>query len=581
MALFRAAVKAAPPPTPPATLLSNRATYRLVLSSLFTLALACCIHTVAAFQPIVYPATALINRRLYVYGGLTNISSSTSYSSQFASLPLDDDFDTNSLPWSYLPSNISTAMAPALQSRDGKKFIIGGSRNNIGHSPAVFFDFSSKTWSQAPDLPSSSSSNGSAVDVMQNYHRDSPGMALDWRNSMIVQFGGSNATGITNDLTLLDTNRMNWNYSGILGSVPPLYAPVTLYIPRNKLTLIMGGCDQMNETTDATNTTLLWPSHCATFDTLYTLSSESVAAASTTPPTASIITINGTLPSPRFMPCAVVLPDNNVFMMGGADPISALQDAWILNTQNWTWFKRDISSFPGGGIMGHSCQMANHDQILVIGGQNDHDFMPYPLSIIKMGSWGWSGHYFVPGFPVGVKVGLAMSVLVVLVAIIAGLLIRRKRNRMAALKKAQQDNGGAKIKKPRRSRRNSPRSRDIRDRQGHGDETTQDNDIVELEGIEYHPREGYQNYDLAELGYSDRREEDGYGDEQYNNPPNYDEGQDPLHLRSLSVDHVSSSSLNTMVGPNLLDGSSNQEHGVIVSRQEQEVGRSHVADLKD
>jgi len=156
----------------------------------------------------------------------------------------------------------------------------------------------------------------------------------------------------------------------------------------------MGGCGQANEQGQ--------PVRCAPFDTLYTLGSDAVAASVKTGPTATppkatkIMVLNSTLPtnanstmssaspefsvpSPRWMPCTVVLQDGNVFMMGGEDPIqgyeiggerkSALSDAWILNTQNWTWFHRPIGGFPPGGIRGHSCQMATHEQILVIGGK--------------------------------------------------------------------------------------------------------------------------------------------------------------------------------------------------------------------
>jgi hypothetical protein len=58
-------------------------------------------------------------------------------------------------------------------------------------------------------------------------------------------------------------------------------------------------------------------------------------------------------------------------MIGGENPAVAngsLGDAWILNTRSWTWHQRSIEGFPADGIMGHSCQLAPRDQILVIGG---------------------------------------------------------------------------------------------------------------------------------------------------------------------------------------------------------------------
>ncbi|KAF9359180.1 hypothetical protein BGX26_012955 [Mortierella sp. AD094] len=542
MTLSRTAANAAGPALAP-----THSSSRLALSSLFTLALACTVsllETVTAadpFQPVIYPATSILSSTLYVYGGLTNISSPTSYSSQFASLSLKDNFDTNNIPWMHLPANISTAMAPGAHSRDRRWFILGGSKNNIGHAPAIVFDSVAQAWSQAPNLPPKEG----VADVMLNYHRDSPGMALDFRSSILVQFGGSNATSVTNDLTLLiadgNTGIMNWTYSGSLESVPPLFAPIVLYIPRNKQTLIMGGCDQMNFGESAT------PSHCATFDTLYTLSTESVATASTNPPIMSNITVNGTLPSPRFLPCAVVLPDSNVFMMGGGNLTTPLSDAWILNTQNWTWFRRDIEGLPLDGIMGHSCQLAEHNQILVIGGQSNDGFMRYPISVIKVINWAWTSQYVVPGFTTGIKVGLVMSIVVVVSAIMAGLWVRWRRNKMAALKKAQGKE--TKTNRPRRSRRtgtNQSRSRDIPDRQHRrqlSDEES-NHDAVELQGIGYHSGERHHN-DVPMHLNSMGLQEDGHFD-----PPNYD--QHSPHSHHSSVDHVigspKGSSSSTIVG---------------------------------
>ncbi|KAI8596442.1 hypothetical protein EDD21DRAFT_358142 [Dissophora ornata] len=425
------------------------------------------------YQPVSYSATAVLGSRLYIYGGLTNISSSTSYTSQFATLSLTNAFDTDDLPWEFLPGNITTAMAPGAGSRDQRRFIVGGSRNNVGHAPAIVFDSSLRTWSQTTDLPGDTT-------IMQNYHRDSPGMSLDQTNGMLIQFGGMNATNnITNDLTLLDTskasNAMTWSYSGSLDSVPALYAPILLYIPNNKQTLIMGGCDLM----DSTGT----PSHCAAFDTLYTLSSDSAVSAT---PKASRISVNGTVPSARLMPCAVVMSDGNVLMLGGGDPTNALADAWILNTQSWTWFQRNITDFPVDGIMGHSCQLGPNDQILVIGGHSGVNFVQTPLSIIKIKNWSWACHYWVPGFSTGIKVGLAMTTVIVVGAIIAGLWIRWRRNKMAALEKVQ--GHGVKSKNSIRSKRtggsggSGRRKRSSKARQ----QSLEQQEPVELEGIQYH-----------------------------------------------------------------------------------------------
>ncbi|KAF9913639.1 hypothetical protein BX616_009792 [Lobosporangium transversale] len=423
-----------------------------------------------AYTPISYPATAILGSRLYIYGGITDLSSPlTSYTSQFATLSLTNGFDTDDdLPWEYLPGNIATGLAPGSPSRDQRRFIIGGSRNNLGKAPALIFDSTTRTWSQTGDLPNAGRGTDNN-DEMQNYRRDTPDMALDTSTGALIQFGGSNATHFaTNALTVLDTNRpsnmMNWSYTGYLESVPELYAPIVLYAPNNRLTLIMGGCDQVNNATNA-STSITVPTHCATFDTLYALATDSIASGN---PKVTRLNVDTTdektgqpaeIPAPRVMPCTVVMPDGNVLMMGGGSPgvdSKAMSDAWILNTQTWRWSRREIEDFPENGIMGHSCQVASNDQILVIGGHTSDGFVKNPLSVIKTRKWAWSNHYFVPGFSTAVKIGLSMSIVVVIGAIIAGLWIRWRRNKMSALKETQnQDEHGIRMKTSKGDRRSS------------------------------------------------------------------------------------------------------------------------------
>ncbi|KAF9354511.1 hypothetical protein BGX34_010961, partial [Mortierella sp. NVP85] len=82
--------------------------------------------TAMSFQPVTYPVTAVLGSRLYVYGGLTDMSSPTSYTAQFATLSLMDDFDTDDIPWEFLPSELPTGLAPGASSRDQRRFIVGG-----------------------------------------------------------------------------------------------------------------------------------------------------------------------------------------------------------------------------------------------------------------------------------------------------------------------------------------------------------------------------------------------------------------------------------------------------------------------
>ncbi|KAG0247685.1 hypothetical protein BG011_001082, partial [Mortierella polycephala] len=309
--------------------------------------------TVAAYQPVTYSATALLGSRLYIYGGLTNLSSSASISSQFATVSLANDFDTDDIPWEYLPGSYLTAMASGMPSHDQRRFIVTGNYDHLGHSAALIFDSTSRIWKQAPDLPGDAS-------TMNDYGRIMPGAALDTHTGVLIEFGGANRTNITNEINILDTNKatdmVTWIYSGYLDSVPPIYAPLMIYLPTPRLTLIMGGCDQLDSNGN--------PSHFVTFDILYTLTSDSII---TTRLETSRIMVQGTIPPPRLLPCIAVLPDGNVLMMGGGNPNEALADAWVLNTQSWTWSERSIKDMPAQGIMGHSCRAADNKQILVIG----------------------------------------------------------------------------------------------------------------------------------------------------------------------------------------------------------------------
>ncbi|KAF9146163.1 hypothetical protein BGX30_003508 [Mortierella sp. GBA39] len=384
----------------------------------------------ATYQPVSYPATAVLENRLFVYGGLTNLSSPTSYTSQFLTLQLDDDFDTDKTPWEFHTegsssySSMATAMASGSPSKDYNRFIVTGNRNNIGRSPATVYDTDSHTWSPAADLPEVA---GNATTRMQDYRRDSPGVALDTKSGMLIEFGGRNATAITNEISILNTTKpsdqMTWSYSGYLNAVPALYAPILTYLPWQNATLIMGGCDHMGADEI--------PTQCASFDTVYTLSSDSVLSAT---PQATQISLRGTVfPPPRVFTCTF-LRNNNIYMVGGGEPLTMkpLADVWILSTKNWTWTQTTMSNSPSKGIMGHSCLIANYDQVVVVGGHDTDGFLQRPLSVIKLRDMSWSGNYYAPGVSIGAKVGLGVSIVVVLGAIAAGLLLRRRRARAAA-----------------------------------------------------------------------------------------------------------------------------------------------------
>lgn len=356
---------AVPAGTPPAT------RQRLVSRTIaLTISLTVLVNSAAgAYQPVSYSAAAVLENRLFIYGGLTSLSSPTSYTSQFLTVPLNDEFKTDKIPWEFHAegsssySSMATAMAFGSPSYDYNRFIVTGNLNNNGHSPAIVYDTDSRTWSPTADLPMNAvgSATTTAVNRMQDYQRYSPGVALDRKNGMLIEFGGRNATAITNEISILNTtkssNAMTWSYSGFLDTVPALYAPILTYLPWLNTTLIMGGCDQMSA--DGVLT------HCASFDTVYTLSSDSVRSAT---PQAMRISVPGTVfPPPRVFTCTF-LRNNDIYMVGGGDPLKPLADAWILRTKNWTWIQTTMANFPAKGIMGHSCHMANFDQVVVVGG---------------------------------------------------------------------------------------------------------------------------------------------------------------------------------------------------------------------
>ncbi|KAF9930081.1 hypothetical protein FBU30_000918 [Linnemannia zychae] len=393
-------------------------------------AFTCSTAAAGTYQQVSYSATAVLENRLFVYGGLTNLSSPTSYTSQFLTLSLADEFDSEEISWEYHTegsssySSIATAMAFGSPSGDYNRFIVTGNLNNIGRSPAFVYDTDSHTWNSVADLPT----GAVILNSMQNYQRDSPGVALDKKTGMLIEFGGRNATSFTNEISILDTtkpsDKMTWSYSGFLENVPDLYAPVLTYLPSLSVILIMGGCDQMGVDKN--------PSRCASFDTLYALSSDSIKSNN---PQVTRIKVAGTVfPPPRVFTCAIVR-NNNIMMLGGGDPLHPLQDVWTLHTNNWTWTQEKIDGFPSKGIMGHSCHLMNYDQVLVVGGHNADGFSQRPISVIKLHNMLWQGHYYVAKVSLGAKVGLGLSIVVVVGAIAAGLYLRRRRMKTAEHRK--------------------------------------------------------------------------------------------------------------------------------------------------
>jgi len=201
-----------------------------------------------------------------------------------------------------------------------------------------------------------------------------------------------------------------------------------------------------------------------------------------------------------------------------------------------------------------------------------------PLSVIKMQDWSWTGHYSVPGVSTGVKVGLAMSVVVVVGAIIAGLWIRRRRNKAAALAKEKGDhpNGGNQLVKSKsgNGRRRSEvsasgngghqrRKRSLPTRQQSVDHSRE----MELEGIDSQPRT---------LDRSSRHADGEWDGTMRPQEPSHEQGDQVLLIDSRASQSVLASSSSTIVGPSSPVADENDPTWASAERDREELGRCRI-----
>ncbi|KAG0277446.1 hypothetical protein BGZ95_005929 [Linnemannia exigua] len=338
----------------------------------------------APFQPISYAASAVLaDGHFYLYGGAVKFAPKGSFntgSNQFLKLDLTKTFDTSDTPWVALAGGLTYTMLQAAPSKDGKHFVTGGNRDNLGALSHIY-NTESKTWTTTANLPS--------VD-MTGYKRSNVGMALDKVTGLMYIFGGFQWLGFSKELSILDASgsdatKMGWTLSINQTTLPALYDPFLVYLPTVRKTLVFGGCQAMNSDGYA--------SSCLPLSSGFLLSNGQ---------TESRLSIENramdTAPLPRYQSCRVVLPDGNVFIQGGKDTYTFYADAWILNVTNWTWKTVTIT----GPLMemtraGHACQLGAYGQIIVVGGyfmRGENSLYVKPdVAVIDTGTWTWKSTY--------------------------------------------------------------------------------------------------------------------------------------------------------------------------------------------
>ncbi|KAF9997559.1 hypothetical protein BGZ79_008746 [Entomortierella chlamydospora] len=339
------------------------------------------------YQPVTYSASAILSDGgFYIYGGVTvfrpglqpNVGTS-----QFLRVDLTQSFNTTAPPWTTLSGYNTYTMIDASPSRDGKQFILGGNRDNIG-TLSYIYDVDSARWIAAPDLPGMAS-------AMSTYKRGNVGMALDSDTGLIYIYGGFQYFSFSNEISVLDASnrdptKMTWTLSLNQTTIPALYEPFVLYLPTLKKVIVLAGCDVYDVPSG-------FVSGCAALNTAYLVSGGSSVK------TLSIQTQALSIgPSPRYLSCRVVLGDGNIFIQGGKDPNNFFGDAWILSISNWTWTQITING-PSAEMTraGHTCQMGPNGQVVLVGGfitvANVSTFVTPYMAVIDTKTWTWTTGY--------------------------------------------------------------------------------------------------------------------------------------------------------------------------------------------
>ncbi|KAF9171811.1 hypothetical protein BGX20_006887 [Mortierella sp. AD010] len=339
------------------------------------------------YQPVTYSASSILaDGGFYIYGGVTAFRPGLQPNvgtSQFLRVNLTQSFNTTAPPWTTLSGYNTYTMIDASPSRDGKQFVIGGNRDNLG-TLSYIYDVDSAQWIAAPDLPG-------MAGVMSTYKRSNVGMALDTDTGLIYIYGGFQYLSFSNELSVLDASnrdptKMTWTLSLNQTTIPALYESFVLYLPTLKKIIVLAGCNVYDVPSG-------FVSGCAALNTAYLVSGGSSVR------TLSIQTQPLSIgPSPRYLSCRVVLGNGNILIQGGKDPNNFFGDAWILSVSNWTWSQVTING-PSAEMTraGHTCQMGPNGQVILVGGfitvANVSTFVTPYMAVIDTKTWTWTTGY--------------------------------------------------------------------------------------------------------------------------------------------------------------------------------------------
>ncbi|KAF8923426.1 hypothetical protein EDD21DRAFT_391604 [Dissophora ornata] len=338
------------------------------------------------YTPVAYSASAILSDGgFYLYGGVTKFAAGllpNTGTSQFLRLDLTQSFNTTSPPWTGLPGYLTYTMIDAVPSKDGKQFIIGGNRDNLG-TLAYIYDIASAQWSSTPNLP--------GMITMTGYKRGNVGMSLDRNTGLVYIYGGFQYLSFSSELSILDTSNtspalMDWTLTVNKTVVPALYEPFVLYLPTLSKTIVLGGCNVYDVISGFVGS-------CQQLNVAWLLSNGTSLSALTIETQAL-----STGPTPRYQSCRVVLKNGDVFVQGGKDPNVFFGDAWVLSVANWTWSSVTING-PAADMTraGHACQMGPNGQIVIVGGfinaNNVSTYVTPYMAVIDSNTWTWTTGY--------------------------------------------------------------------------------------------------------------------------------------------------------------------------------------------
>ncbi|KAL1920432.1 uncharacterized protein VTP21DRAFT_809 [Calcarisporiella thermophila] len=289
----------------------------------------------------------VIGNNLYIYGGTVIQNGQPVTSKEYAVLDLSTSWDTSSPSWvRVVQANGPTAVADNLLIPASDGFITFGGRlqNGSPTDPNTVFQLrtSDNSWSQ-PDYPGPSRRGLSA--------------SVTEKNGVSWVFGGRTTFDppvwqTLGDMYRFDGSKLEWrqvypahgsslNPTGLVGHTASLIG--------NKM-VILGG--------------LLSSSSVL----MNQLSGAWIFNTETNVWTAQ--PLGGNAPPPRWLHCAAVTLDDQIFLFGGGDGVNNLYgDFWLLNTTSWVW--RQIT--PTGGVTPptarsrHACERSGSSILILFG----------------------------------------------------------------------------------------------------------------------------------------------------------------------------------------------------------------------